>query len=344
MVIDQPLVISGNDSVTFENLDITVRAPITVMDNATLTIHNSRMTWDQTYHQEYWTTFQDNAHLVVDGLAVRSNHYYWYNWNYEGNADISIKNLSRDLLWTGMTDHVNYSADNSDIGLTVYGWDDSMGNSVSVTNSLVYFELIPVAGVYDFSLPREGPIDYWKAGFLGNVSATNSDIYKIDFDIVNDTHITIRDSKDVSVGWILNYNDNSTYETNGVQNRHYDDQAWTVGDSSLRIVNTDIASFWPLSYGNFTWNVSDSTMVDVRAYDNTIRTFTNCTFFSISGYQNANITLLDSYVENNAMATGMSTVNLNQVTDNNGEFFYTVLDQGKIFRDGTAITQSTSAQ
>ena len=129
-----------------------------------------------------------------------------------------------------------------------------------------------------------------------------------------------------------------------MQNRHYDDQAWTVGDSSLRIVNTDIASFWPLSYGNFTWNVSDSTMVDVRAYDNTIRTFTNCTFFSISGYQNANITLLDSYVENNAMATGMSTVNLNQVTDNNGEFFYTVLDQGKIFRDGTAITQSTSAQ
>ena len=342
LVIAQPLVLSGNDTRTFENLDIIVSAPITVMDNASLVIHNSRMTWDQDYHQQYWTTIQDHGQLTVDGLEARTNHGYWYNWNFLGNSDISIKNLSRDILWTAAVDSSNVVIDNSEIGLTVYGWSDAAGNKVSATNSYVYYEFIPQPGTYDFSVPQAGPVDYWAASFMGDVSLTTSTVYEIDFDVQNATNITIRDSKNVSIGWDLTYNDNSEYSTSGIQRRHYVDETRTVGDSSLRIINTDVNAFWPYTEGNFTWHISDSDMADVRSFGTSTSTFDNCNFFSISGYDSANITVTNSFIENNAMASNNSVVNLDNITTDASQFFYTLLDQGTMFRDGTAITASTT--
>ncbi len=343
LLIDQPLLLSGSDSKVFDNLDITIRAPITVSGNATLTITNSRLTWDQQYHQQYRLAVQDQSRFALKNVITQTLRGLWINWDFKGSADISEIGVTRDVLWQSATDSVNFVADQSDIGLTIFGWSDASGNRVSATNSKVYYELIPLPGTYDFSLPNEGPVASWTASFLGNVSMTNSIVTKIDFDLQNATNITIRDSNNISIGWILNFTgDGLAYSTAGIQNRHYADQSWTVGDSTLRIVNTNVASFWPIAYGNFTWNISDSTMVDVRAYGQVHTTYSNCSFFSISGYDQAHLELNDSSVQNNALASGTSVIQLNHVTTDPSQFFYTLLDQGSIFRDGVQIPASTS--
>ena len=52
--------------------------------------------------------------------------------------------------------------------------------------------------------------------------------------------------------------------------------------------------------------------------------------------------MTNSFIENNAMASNNSVVNLDNITTDASQFFYTLLDQGTMFRDGTAITASTT--
>lgn len=169
--INGDLTLSGDEERVYESVELRIKGNIHIRNQAHLKLVNSRMVWEQSYHQQYWLYTYDESHLTLKNVYVESKDFYWLNWNFRNQSVIDFDNLDYNILWTNSSDYVNYKATNSRVEMTMSGWSDLHGSKIEVRDSRVYFEMAPPpeTGAYTLTLPPKGHVASHHFSFLGDV-------------------------------------------------------------------------------------------------------------------------------------------------------------------------------
>ena len=265
IIIDQDFKIRPRKTVTFTDKIILIRPKerkdIEIF--GTLILNNCLLLWQQTQHLQTQLVIKQRGNLVINhSYSLRSNRY-WVYWYYEDGATVKFNHFVGDP-WTTIKGSVNYSALNfSTVKLSLmHPMHDA---SILVENAHhVWFELRPAPGTYTITFPAKRRWADWNITGLWpktTVVVKKSYIFARDLSIINDTHVTIQDTRDsFGLGWSIHKEKSDPIQCelknlgdpNNREGVFYENMTWNVpGNNSLLTVrNSVLQGVWPVIWGD----------------------------------------------------------------------------------------------
>jgi hypothetical protein len=307
---DENYQVPAGANVTFDNKIIIVqpkeRKDIHVF--GTLTITNSLLIWQEPDDGYSWLRIEKGGVLIIkDSYSFRGGHDV-ASWDYEDGSTVKLDHFVGDA-WTTIRGSVNYSAINySTVDLTLL--DVTHDAKVQVSNAhSVWFEIMPPAGTYTFTLPVKRQWADWTISNLWpktTVEVHDSYIYERDIDLIPNSHVTVQDTPSgFGSGWSI-YKDGPPYVTCELRNvgqpgtgneepKYYADVTWNLPciNSSLTLKNSGFERMWPHTWGFVHLKVYNSNLADTGSASNSTEEVYNSSIENISCYAGGHV-----YVEN----------------------------------------------
>lgn len=265
--ITTPIALSGNQTLTWSNVNVAVKADITLTDNATLIIDHATFTHLTDYSGQFALWAQGSSKVIIRDSTIKSSP--WVSWHLLEHASLEMSNVvnGESAIWTGVEGTGRVTATN----VTTFHGTMSTGNSAVIDHAeSTFIELVfPPDSVVDEALPDViGPAAYsfpnqGEAGALPHLQLTNVGGTDWGITYVPRTDITIRDTN----GLVVTYAADRTFtgiaaEFSGLRAQRYADSTWTTGNARLRLVNTTTLPWSPIVGGTNTLRITDSELAD----------------------------------------------------------------------------------
>lgn len=348
--ITTPIALSGNQTLTWSNVNVAVKADITLTDNATLIIDHATFTHLTDYSGQFALWAQGNSKVIIRDSTIKSSP--WVSWHLLEHASLEMSNVvnGESAIWTGVEGTGHVAATN----VTTFHGTMSTGNSAVVDHAAsTFIELVfPPDSVVDEALPDViGPAAYsfpnqGEAGALPHLQLTNVGATDWGITYVPRTDITIRDTN----GLVVTYAASRTFtgiaaEFSGLRAQRYADSTWTTGNARLRLVNTTTLPWSPIVGGTNTLRITDSELADNQfSSEHAKVTIVDSSASFVRANDFVEMTLERSTVSDDVVAAGHSIVTLRDtavsgklVTEANGRFvLQNVVGLDSHFRIGPA--------
>ncbi len=264
--LDEPITLAGDDVLTFEDAYVVHRGDIRLRDNAQLVLRDSMLLHDKDHAFQYELVAEGNARVVVERSGIGSVCNGAFNWAFFDQSSLHAEGMDPTFAQCNTW---NFLSGSSQVQVT--GWDTFSaticdGSTVAVhrSNTLELEFCLSQYVTIDTTLPAtiEGE---WvfdaedDPGARYSLTVTDSEVDGWGINVVPGTDLTIRDGGAVTIGIIVGLPwDNLTVEVEGLRIGHYDDHTWQIGDSRLRLVNTEVYGWEPNVFHNNTLVIRDS--------------------------------------------------------------------------------------
>jgi hypothetical protein len=328
------IVISGSRHVVLTNQTVSFASNVIIQDDAIVEINGGTLNFLQGRVQEFSWTVKGNARLLLSGVRLNFVNNRYLNFSYRDHAFVSFTNVTSNgpfWPWQELWDAAQVVVNNSSVGLTTTA--ESTG-SVAVTNSSsVWFELGLPPGTYDGSAPS-GFVSRLSLNLGYQLSVTNSTIRRLDIDLLPGVNLTLRNTNSIGLGWVFSALHAPPITIDGLKAQHYDDRTFVGDRSTLRLVNTTLAGWWPTTFNDFILNVTNATLVDPRSYQTSRMNISDSTLSMFFAYGNAEATIVNSRITDSLNAFGNGLIRLTRVVLS-GQMNTT--GTGRIVRDGVTV-------
>lgn len=311
----EAILLSGNDVLKIVNSHYTHKNDIILRDNAKLIIQNSFFKHHHDYSFQYGLKAHNNASVVIEDSEIQASA--WLNWNFYDNSSLRLANVHNlfspwhsflgsarakvnivEMFRATMSAYVEFDIEDANRTFieTVY----PAGSKVD--------EAFPEK-ITDYTFPNEG-----ESGINTRLSIKDSQAKSWGITVNPDSDITIRDTHSLVVTFhIAKHYENVVAEFSDLKVKNYENQKWCVpGNNTLfHLINTKTERWSPIVSGNNTLIVKNSDVADnAFSYGNARIVYDNCTISLLRANDRVRMTIKDSVVKGDVVATGNSTIEL----------------------------------
>ncbi len=342
--LDEPIILVGDDVREFTDALVYHRGPIDLSGDARLVLRDALLVHDKDYAFQYELVAHDRATVVVEDSAVGTTCNGSFNWAFFDDAGLEARHV--DPTYAGCNTWAFMSGRSR---INVDGWDTFSGTvcdgaQVEVHRSKtlelefclssgVTIDTTLPAVIDDFTFDREDD-----PGAAYSLHVTESEVDGWGVNMVPGTDLTIRDGGAVTIAIIAGLPwDGLTVEVDGLRSGRYEDQTWLVGDSRLRLVNTEVYGWEPNAFhtntivirnsdysgsavngGQAHYEIVDSRAGQLVAAERVTMTVRNSVITGdVVANDDAEIVLIDCMVEGSPAADGARTTG-NVIARGNG--------------------------
>ncbi len=235
-----------------------------------LMVVDSEIVFMQDYNQQYRAYFRDNAVLEMTNVRLKTGgNGAWFNFDYRGNVAVFMKNVRGNdccTPWHGASGNAMFDISNSIIGLTI-----NNNVTVAVVDSSMFFELVLADVNATFNLPV-GDVDSFMLEIENNerdrmrIDVRNSSFYRWGTTLDKHTNVSFVDSK-ITIGmnagsdWRL---PPPTVKASGLKARRYGDFSLNFDTNKLKLVNSEVTSWYPQAWNGAKIELVDSDLSDLQ--------------------------------------------------------------------------------
>jgi hypothetical protein len=261
-----PIVLTGNQTLTITDPDYVIKNDITLHDNSTLIIRDSTFTHSSDYFDQFTLRAYDNAKVIIERSTLRGTA----NWKFSGNSSLRMTDVPDYTLWSVFSDQSTAIVRNANFRVTVL---DASSVDIDGARQADIETGFPPASTVDESLPLSvGSTPYvfpndGERGIryqlkLANVAATNWGVT-----IEPDSDITFRDTR-VAIGMQLpSTYSGLTVQLDNLRSKLYVDDSWSFAHGVIRLKNTYAGAWYPGASGNNRLIITNSTLADMDIHN-----------------------------------------------------------------------------
>ena len=304
------LVVDGNATVTVREEELLLRGNLVVTGTATLDVADAVLTLDLAAGpNSVKVIVNQSGRLLMRNVLIRQADRACRisNFLFQDNAVVAFTDVTRQCNWYTVDARASYTSTGGNTGVTLL---QGFRGSVSIANEAsVWLELYLTPGTHTLtSVPVTGDVldSTAPSSFLASVVATNwpgatvsvvnCRAQQVDIGVSGAVKVTIVNSPKVSLGWSLGlYPGDAGYgqplQVANLNTRLVANESWTLGPSSVRLVNSGLDRLWG-SYWGYT-NLA----------------FVNCHLVDMFVMERAVINITDSQLDQlGVSASGSATV------------------------------------
>lgn len=302
---DEVLVISGEHRVH--------RGDIVLRDHARLEIRGA--TFDHVHGSSFEFTLDayDDASLVVSDAEVRSSD--WLNWNFFDRASLTLDGVEQreSRIW-------HYCADECEVairGTRFHGTLDHAAHADIEDADDLFLELVWPDGVSvdeqlptrmeDYHFPNDG-----ETGIPISLDIRRSTASNWGLTMRAASDVTLRETNHLTVTIAIGepWKD-VTVELSDLREQRYEDQTWTIVDSTLRLVNTRTNRWSPIVGSGNTLVLRASDLADQAfSWGDGRVVIEGSTLQTVRARDQVQITVRDSHVIGDVVAQDQGTITL----------------------------------
>lgn len=269
---DQDLVISSGVR-EFSDAHLIFKGNVIVSGTGKLVISNARMDFRQGHNFHYYLYGKDNARIEFDNVYASTNGK-WMLFDYRGDSSVKINNFSSkdsNVPWHGTGENAVLDVTNSKVGVTT--WSNV---TLRASDSDLFLELGFVSAKGTFKLPL-GHVDEFKIevpndeGDTLTVDVKNSTFRAWGTTLFRKSDITFVDTKitigiDAGADWSIWPGPLDPYvKVADLKAKKYDDFELKYDTNMLRLINTEVTSWYPQAFRDATVEISNSDLADVSS-------------------------------------------------------------------------------
>ena len=315
IINDEAILLSGNDVLKIVNSHYTLNNNIILRDNAKLIIRNSFFKHHLDYSCQYNLKAYDNASVIIEDSEIQGST--WLYWNFYGNSSLLLKSVDNSFFpwhcFLGSARAKVDLVDNFNATMSAYVEFD-IADTDKTFIEIVYppgskvDEAFPEI-ITDYTFPNEG-----ENGINSRLTIKNSQAGSWGITVKPDSDISIRDTHSLVVTFSISkpYK-NITAELNDLKAKLYEDHTWHIpgNNTLLHLTNTKTRKWSPIVSENNTLIVRNSDIADnAYSYDNARIYYENCTISLLRANDRVSMTIKDSVVKGDVVATEDSTIEL----------------------------------
>lgn len=307
-----------------------------------LIVKDSDIHFTQDYNQQYKFIATSNAKIDFENVRLYTGGK-WFNLNYYDNATVDFKNVSGEdccLPWHSSSNNATFHISDSTIGLTM-----SENVNIHAERSKMFIELVLTNVTGTFRLPK-GHVDHFTLN-IKNSAASNIKLDISDSEFTSwgttldkhtnvtlvDTYITIG----LNAGSDWKNNPSPTVKVSDLKAKNYSDYSLIYDTNRLRLVNTQVTSWYPQAWNNATVEISNSDLADVQFNGGTSTVIIRNSTASIAiAREKVTYRFYNSVIEQDVIAHDNSEIYLHNTTVK-GQLIET--GNGKIFIDGKRLVK-----
>ena len=313
---NEALVLSGNDLLEITAAHYIQKNNILLRDNATLIIRNSSFEHRHDYSRQYHLRASDNASVIIENSDIASSS--WLNWYFDGNSSLVLRNVKNPQsgIW-----HIFLASAWAKVDKVDQFWatmSDNVAFDVANTRETFIEFVYPARARVDEAFP-DFMTEYvfpnaGESGINTKLRIKNSWARSWGITVNPGTDATIRDTHSLVVTFHITkpYN-NATAEFSNLVVKHHEDQTWQVvnDDTRLRLINTKTERWSPIVSGNNILIVKNSEIADNAFSSGTAKViYEQCVISFLQANEQVHMTIKDSVVEGDVVATGNSIIEL----------------------------------
>jgi len=313
---DQPIVLTGTQSMVISDSDYTIKNNIILRDNAVLTIKNSTFTHANDFSGQYSLSAYNNSKVVIQNSTIKSSP--WVNWNFFNSTTLQMTTVTNteSQIWHGFHDTAKATIS----GASKFNGTLSSNSSFDInkTNSTFIETVFPVNATVKESFPKNvGSTRYTfpnKSDSGINTSLIMKNVSSTQWGItyVPQNNITISNTNSL----VVTFNIPSSYtgltaEFDNLKAQLYSDKTWNTGNATLRLINTSTLRWSPIVAGNNHLIIRNSELADnAFSFGNATVAVYDSSMSYIKGNDYVQFTLTNTPVSGDVVATNNSIINL----------------------------------
>ncbi|MBI2143673.1 hypothetical protein HYU17_00785 [Candidatus Woesearchaeota archaeon] len=259
----------GSGRLVINRTKLRLYGNLVVNGSGKLTVVDSEIVFVQDYNQQYRAYFRDDASLDMSNVRLYTGDK-WFNFDYRGNVAVRMSGVKGNdccTPWHGASENARFDITNSTIGLTI-------SNNVAVTvrgKSSMFFELVLADVNGEFMLPK-GDVDEFRLEIDNNrqnamrIDVRDSSFYHWGATLDKHTNVTFEDTS-ITIGmnagsdWQL---PPPTVKASGLKAKKYDDYSLLFDTNKLRLLNSEVTSWYPQAWNGATIELEDSDLADLQ--------------------------------------------------------------------------------
>jgi hypothetical protein len=260
-----------NTTILINNTKMLLNGSLVVNSSGRLIVRDSEIRFLQDYSQQFGAWVNGNGSMELENVRLVTGGK-WLNMNYDASSEIRLVNVKGEgccLPWhsaSTLSGNPRITIINSTVGITFNG-----NVTVEAEGSSLFLELVFTNASGTFSLPK-GNVKEFKIGipnnegFLMNISTRNCTFSQWGATLDRDSDLTFKDSY-MTVGMNAGTKAGSPspyVRVSGLKSGMYEDFQLAFDSNRLRLVRTEVTSWYPQAWNNATIEVSDSDLADVQ--------------------------------------------------------------------------------
>lgn len=324
---------------TIDNSKFVIKGNIVINGTGKLVVKDAELHFQQDYNTQYWVKAAGNSKVEMDSVKIFTNGK-WMLFDYRGNANVklnAVQSKDPNIPWHGTGDSAVVYVTDSTIGMTP--WTNV---TLTTKNSNLFLELGFSGANGTFKLPMgyEKNFDLEILGDEGvlRLDTDNSTFRAWGTTLFRKSNITFVDTKmtigiDAGADWSIWPGPlNPHVEVSGLKAMKYDDFILNYETNALRLVNTEVTSWYPQAFREATVEISDSDLADVSSNGQNAHLIIRRSKAQIAtARENVTYEFYDSEIEGDVVAQDTATIHLYR-TKVGGKILE--IGEGKIFVDG----------
>ncbi len=303
-----------------------------IKNSGKVVVTNSELVFPQEYNNHYRIQVRDHSKLILDNVEIKTNKKWMYAsfFNYAEVTLNKVKSWDDNIPWYSAEDDTKVSVIDSSLGITV--GDRSEVNAVK---SNMFFELIFDDAEGEINLPTGYVKDFMLGVENGDgtytISAKDSILNEWGATLNKDSDITFKDSK-LTLGMNI---DSSEIKVSDLKAKKYQDFTLNFGTNRVKLINTEVTSWYPQAFEKATLDISYSDLADLQWNSGSSHVIVrDSTSSMVFGRDSVVYEIYDSKIEGDVIATENSKIYLNN-TRVDGDL--KEVGSGKIYVDDERI-------
>jgi hypothetical protein len=260
-----------NQTFVISKTRLVLKGDLIVNGSGRLVVRDSEIFFDQVYSQQYGARVNGNGSMELENVRLVTGGK-WFNMNYDASCEIRLVNVRGEgccLPWhsaSTLSGNPRITIINSTVGITFNG-----NATVDAEDSMLFLEIVFTNASGTFSFPK-GNVKKFRLeipnneGLLMNISARNCTFSQWGATLDRDSDVTFKDSY-MTIGMNAGVKaviPSPYVRVSGLKSGMHEDFQMAFDTNRLRLVRTEVTSWYPQAWNNATIEISDSDLADVQ--------------------------------------------------------------------------------
>jgi hypothetical protein len=311
-----PIALEGDEVLEIVDTYFVHENDIVLRDNARLVIRGSLIEHRHQYTNQYGLAGYGHSQVVFEDSELQTSCTGSLNWDFFEDSSLTARGVHMPgcNTWSLFTERARATIEDWDgFGGTVCGQADvAIHDSQDMEVELCYpegstvDEELPLE-VEEFTFPNEND-----SGVMSKLRITDSSLHGWGIGINPGTQATFRNSPAATVSVVIGYPwVGETVTLDGLDKTLYADKTWEIADATLRLVNSRTYGWEANVWGGNTLIVRNSNFTGATINGGrSFETIENSTLALVRGQEQVEITVRDSTVRGDVIATDDARVTL----------------------------------